>query len=286
MIIILQEADELLYRAALSVEKRCYEVETADGMITDYGNTLTKTELKEVLGDTEYEIRGYRTVESLSAALFNLDDMVRKIKQHGDAMRFFLSPSDKSNFRYKSAVTKKYKDGRPERPILYEPVREYLVEMYGAEEVHGYEADDGLGIYASRNTILSHIDKDINMIPGQHLNWVTGQRYVCSELGSIKVRDKKVVGGGLKFFYFQLLTGDRVDNIPGLDRIGPKTAMKLLEEAETEKEFIDVVVNTYSEKVGDNWKSYLLEQADLLWICRKQGETGAIYLEKKLEELL
>lgn len=291
MIVILQEADELLYRAALSVEKRCYEVVLPDGTIFDYENTLTATEIKTIMGDREYELVGYRTTEPLAAALFNLDDMIRRIRRHGDKIRFFLSPADKSNFRYDKVVTKGpcgmgYKAGRPPRPLLYNEVRTYLIEAYGAEEIHGFEADDALGIYAARNTILSHIDKDINMIPGKHLHWTSGRIYDASELGELILTDKnKVIGTGLKWFYFQLLTGDRTDNIGGIKGCGPKTAYKLLDAANSEKEYILATKKKYMEVYPTDWEYRMLEAAALVWICRNKDETGDQYLRRKLEEL-
>lgn len=294
MITILQEADEVLYRAALSVEKRCYKVELAGGEVHDLSNEYTKTEIINMMADKgreldkHYKLDFYREAEPLSHATFLADRILRGISKHGDNMRLFLSPSDKSNFRHAKAVTPGpngpgYKAGRADKPLLYEGVRAHLIERYGAEETHGYEADDALGLYQTRNTIASHIDKDINMIVGEHLNWVSGVRYSCKDPGHLEVNNKnKVVGGGLKFFYLQLLTGDRTDNIPGIGRCGPKTGYNLLSEASEEQEMIDIVVGQYQEKFPETWRERLLEIADLIWICRESGVYGSIYLGDKL----
>ncbi len=95
----------------------------------------------------------------------------------------------------------------------------------------------------------------------------------------------KVLGTGLKWFYFQLLTGDRTDNIPGIKGCGPKTAYKLLDATNSEEDYLSVVVENYKEKFNSSWEERLLEVAALIWICRNKEETGDQYLRRKLEEL-
>jgi len=68
-------------------------------------------------------------------------------------------------------------------------------------------------------------------------------------------------------FYTQVLTGDRVDNIPGLHGIGPKKAEKILKGCKTEDQLYEAVLKAY-----DNNEEYLCEQAQLLWIRRKPNQ--------------
>lgn len=285
--LILQEADELLYRAALSIEKRCYEVVLEDGTIIDYGNNLTKTELKDLYPDSTTSFRLYRETEPLENAIMNLESMISEIMKHGTDIKMFLTPSDKSNFRFPLATIKPYKYGRPDKPLYYREVRDYLIDCWAATELTGYEADDGLGIYADGECILSHIDKDINMIPGKHLNWLTGETYECTDPGNLTLQKKnKLKGGGLKFFYAQMLTGDSVDAIPGVGGIGPVRACKLLNELETEEQFLKCVVDLYRDKHPETWKDRLIEVAGLLWICRNRHENGSQRMERLLDALL
>ena len=69
------------------------------------------------------------------------------------------------------------------------------------------------------------------------------------------------------YFYTQVLTGDRTDNIPGLHGIGPKKAAKILKGLKTEHEMFDAVLKAY-----DNDLEYLTEQGKLLWIRRKPNQ--------------
>ena len=67
----------------------------------------------------------------------------------------------------------------------------------------------------------------------------------------------------MKFFYQQILTGDKADNIVGLYGIGPKKSEKLLEHCETEEDLWKAVVEAYD---GD--LDRIVENARLLWLRR------------------
>jgi 5'-3' exonuclease len=99
------------------------------------------------------------------------------------------------------------------------------------------------------------IDKDLDMIRGWHYNFVKEQLYYVTEKEAIKN------------FYTQILTGDRVDNIPGLKGIGPVKAKKILDGCETEDSLFKAVLDKY-----DNDIDKLTERGRLLWIRRKEKE--------------
>jgi 5'-3' exonuclease len=125
--------------------------------------------------------------------------------------------------------------------------------------IDGQEADDAIGIEAYKSEedsyLIMTIDKDLDMIRGWHYNFIKGIRYHVDECDT------------LRWFYTQVLTGDRVDNIPGLKGIGPKKAEKILGEATEEGELFQAVLKAY-----DNDLARLTEMGQLLWIRRKEGE--------------
>lgn len=173
--------------------------------------------------DVSEEIAAWRMDELVSNTL----DSLKTSDLHG-----FLTSTDHSNFRYK--VYPEYKANRKQpKPLHYDFLRSHLVQKWGAEEVFGMEADDALGINQSPDTCIVSIDKDLDQIPGHHFNFVKGLLY---DIGPEEA---------LRFFYQQILTGDRVDNIPGIKGIGPARASLILNGTRDDGELWANVLNGY-----------------------------------------
>ena len=136
----------------------------------------------------------------------------------------------------------------------------------------GCEADDTIGIAACHSVggcTIASIDKDLDMIPGVHYDFVKDFHYEV---------DKHQA---LRNFYRQMLTGDKIDNIIGLDGIGPIRAAKIVNDTLTTEEdmFIPVLqkyIEAYrkAQKEPDDasvfelaW-SHVVENGKLLWIWR------------------
>ena len=164
------------------------------------------------------------------------------------------------NYRFDIAKTAPYKGTRlSEKPKHLGIIREYMISAWAFSVQDQQEADDAIGIRAytlgEEDYVICSIDKDLNNLRGKHYNFVKNEAYYVTEEQAIKN------------FYLQLLTGDRVDNIPGLSGIGPKKAEKILEDCVTEKELYSAVLKAYDGNV-----EYLIEQGQLLWIRRKENE--------------
>lgn len=188
-----------------------------------------------------------------------LEDMVYN-HLNADYVEGFLTGSD--NYRHAIAKTAPYKGTRKgEKPVHYDLLREYLRDAWMFPIVEGQEADDAVGIRAyqlrdeGEDYIICSLDKDLDMIEGWHYNFAKDLRY------EIKADE------ALRNFYKQILTGDRVDNIPGLKGIGPKKADKILGDAKTEQELFTAVLAAYE---GDILR--MTEMGQLLWIRRKENE--------------
>lgn len=166
----------------------------------------------------------------------------------------------KDNFRYDIAKSFPYKGHRKdkERPEHLTEAREYLVKEWGASVVDGAEADDALATdlvnYGDEAVIVS-IDKDFSTVPGWKYWFVKNEWQYDTEWTA------------LKFFYTQVLTGDSVDNIKGLFRVGPVKAGKILEGASTEEELFEKCLAAYD---GDLER--VVENARLLHLRRFSGE--------------
>lgn len=192
----------------------------------------------------------------------------------------FLTSDDKSNFRFACATIREYKGNRPsEKPFWYEQIRRYLMEM-GAVVASGMEADDAIGIASMamdpHEVVNCSADKDIDNIPRLRYDEVHPKKgvYWVSERDS------------LHNFYCQLLTGDRVDNIPGLYNVGGKSSLLVhLRSLDEERDMYAYVAMIYEKYFGSYWRQFLWENASLLWIKRQAEPKGELEVQERLERL-
>ncbi|BBO19444.1 MAG: DNA polymerase I [Rhodocyclaceae bacterium] len=133
--------------------------------------------------------------------------------------------------------------------------------------IEGVEADDVIGTLAREasrqgiEVVVSTGDKDLAQLVNPQVRLVnTMSSEVLDEAG---VRAKFGVGPERIVDYFALV-GDSVDNVPGVDKVGPKTAAKWLQEYGS----LDAIVARAGEiggKVGENLRKHL----DFLPLGRK-----------------
>lgn len=194
------------------------------------------------------------------------------------------------NFREKIATKKPYKGQRSgKKPFHYLNLTTYILDNYDCKVGTGIEADDLITIdhlaamNAGKESIICTRDKDLRMTKGMHFGWPCGKQpqfgpVEVDEIGWIELKEKsygkEIKGVGLKFFYSQLLTGDAVDNIPGLPRCGAAKAFEALEDKDCEADFFRAVADLYEGKYGDGWRDELNEQAQLLWMVQELDEEG------------
>ena len=182
--------------------------------------------------------------ESLEVCLFRIDDLMTRILHETAASSYVCFLTGSNNFRYK--VNPEYKANRKDtpRPAYLQDAREYLITHWKAKIEDEQEADDAMGIYqtANENTIICTIDKDLLMIPGKHFNFVSG---VFKDQSPLE---------GTRHFYWQLIMGDRTDNVMGFDGIARQTvpkklewAMAELQDCQTEEAMFTLVQNMYND---------------------------------------
>lgn len=210
---------------------------------------------------------GDRKGDPLHYQLSNVKRMVHSVLDKTGATHHYGYLTGAGNYREKIATIKKYKGNRDSshKPVHYDEIRQYLIDVFGAEIVIGREADDAMGCkqYADQeNCVICTIDKDLNMIPGWHYNW-TKETMTWIDLDQADA-----------FFYKQLLTGDPTDNIAGCPGIGEKRAEKILHGLTDNKARFDNVLSNYASvyKDAELGMKMLRENADLLWIQRKENK--------------
>jgi len=160
--------------------------------------------------------------EDFGIAQGRASNLLNSILEATKATDKVLYLSGGENFR--KAVVPTYKANRvdQERPHYLEALREYLVTEWGAKVTDGIEADDALGIAQTvapeGTTVICSLDKDLKQVPGYHYTWEmngtgsTGKAWKReAALSLVKPQE------GMFSFYWQMVMGDRADNVPGFD---------------------------------------------------------------------
>jgi DNA polymerase-1 len=133
-----------------------------------------------------------------------------------------------------------YKAHRPPMPddlrAQIEPIHE-AVRLLGwpVLEVPGIEADDAIGTLArfgestGHRVVISTGDKDLAQLVTPRVSLINTMAKPPETLDEAGVLAKFGVPPGQIIDYLTLI-GDAVDNVPGVDKVGPKTAVKWLQE--------------------------------------------------------
>jgi len=198
---------------------------------------------------------GLVEADPVSHTLHSCKQFVNQLLKDTGVSKYKIYLTGKGNYRHK--IRDDYKANRKSKgkPVHYDLIRDYLVERYSAQVVEGMEADDALGLAQTDSTIISTIDKDLLMVEGLHYN------YGKQEWTTVTADE------GTYFFYKQMLTGDRVDNITGIRGIGEKKAAKLLDATKRDK-WDDLIIDMYMQEF-DNGFDRAVENSQLLWILQR-----------------
>ena len=170
-----------------------------------------------------------------TGALLGVANMLRRLlKDAGSENIAVVFDAKGPTFRHE--MYEQYKANRPPMPSelqqQVEPIHE-IVRLLGLPliQVPGVEADDVIGTLATRaaaekmDCIISTGDKDMAQLVNDHVSLINTMTDTHMDtdgvLDKFGVRPDQIVD-------FLALTGDKADNIPGVEKCGPKTAAKWL----------------------------------------------------------
>lgn len=215
---------------------------------------------------TEEETEG-AAIASLRSATSNWLTRAVTVPYFQDGLLpYRLFVTGKGNFR--NEVFTDYKANRKgkSKPNHLKALMAHLVDNWQATVAEREEADDLIGIQSTQyldKCLIVTIDKDFDQLPGWHYNPDKDRMYYVT------------AWEGIYFFYKQVLTGDRVDNIVGLQGVGEKTANKYLEACANEEELYNNCVAIYMEREDlkeEEAKDRILILARLLWLRRETNQ--------------
>lgn len=148
-------------------------------------------------------------------------DQIKKYQEATQIDEFKLCFSGSQNFR--KSLNPTYKGNRKgSKPVGYGVIKEWALQEFPSMYKPSLEADDCLGILATRfegRTVILTIDKDLLSVPGKmyHLKPDgTGEWYDTD----LKTADFR--------FLSQAISGDHTDGYGGVPGVGPKKAEELL----------------------------------------------------------
>jgi DNA polymerase-1 len=223
-----------------------------------------------IVDGSSYLYRAYHALPPLSNALgeptgavFGVANMIRKltIERKPEYIAIIFDAKGK-NFRHE--LYKEYKAHRPPMPddlkVQIEPLHK-LIKAMGLPLlcVEGVEADDVIATLAKQaehngwNTVISTIDKDIMQLVNPRIKIMNDM--TKTEFDEDAVIKKFGIPSSLVVDYLSLI-GDTADNIPGVPGIGPKTAVKLLNEYGNLENLIKHA-DQIQNKIGQNLRAHL-----------------------------
>jgi DNA polymerase-1 len=230
-----------------------------------------------LIDGSSYLYRAFHALPPLSnsqgeptGALFGIVNMLRAtLKAKPDYVAFV---SDAPGPTFRNELYDQYKANRPPMPDDLRAQVDPMLAIVGALgfpilRVNGVEADDVIGTLTEQahaqgiEVEISTGDKDLAQLvrPGITLvntmtNTTTDSAGVVDKFG---VKPEQIVD-------FLSLTGDTVDNVPGVTKCGPKTAAKWLAEYGT---LDNVMAN--ADKIGGKIGEYLREALPKLPLSRQ-----------------
>jgi DNA polymerase-1 len=165
---------------------------------------------------------------------------------------------------FRNEMYTEYKANRPPMPddlrTQIAPLHEIIKAMgLPLLVIEGVEADDVIGTLANQasklgmETVISTGDKDMAQLVTAHVRLINTMTNV--EMDEAGVQEKFAVRPDQIIDYLALM-GDKVDNIPGVDKCGPKTAAKWLAEHGTLEQVMANADNVKG-KVGEHLRNAL-----------------------------
>ncbi len=223
-----------------------------------------------LIDGSSYLFRAYHALPSLTnsdgmptGAVYGVLTMIRKLLEE-TSPQFCAVVFDTKAKTFRSDIFPAYKAHRPEMPedlaVQIEPLYAIITAMgLPLLRQEGFEADDIIGSLAKEaeqlglNTLISTSDKDLAQLVGPRVHLInTMTQSLLDPEGVVEkfgVPPERIVD-------YLTLVGDTSDNVPGVSGVGPKTAVKWLQQYGDLATIIAEAPNI-SGKVGENLRSHL-----------------------------
>jgi DNA polymerase-1 len=248
-----------------------------------------------LIDGNSYVYRAYYAIRGLSNskgfptnAIYGFTNMLLKIireKKPDSIVVSFDSPVPTERHR----IYEKYKAQRPETPgdlVEQLPYIRKIISAFNIKifEIPGYEADDIIGTIAKKvaseeiDVFIVTADKDMLQLVNNKVkiydpmkDKILDERYTKERFGVVPERITE----------FMALTGDTVDNIPGIKGVGEKTAKELFSEFKS----LDDLLNNTNRIRKDKLRLLVSEHADIARLSKRLATIDtSVPIEIDIEE--
>ncbi|MBN46597.1 MULTISPECIES: DNA polymerase I [unclassified Methylophaga] len=205
---------------------------------------MTQTAPLILVDGSSYLYRAYHAMPPLTnsdgestGTIYGVINMLRKlIRDYNPEHMAVVFDAKGKTFR--NDLYAEYKATRPPMP---DDLREQIAPIHEIVKAMGLpllcidnvEADDVIGTLAKQataagiETVISTGDKDMAQLVSEHVTLVNTMNNSKTDIAAVK---EKFGLTPQQIVDYLALMGDKVDNIPGVDSVGPKTATKLLQQ--------------------------------------------------------
>jgi DNA polymerase I len=195
-----------------------------------------------------------------TGALFGIVNMLRTTMKAGSDYVAFVCDAPGRTFR--DDLYAEYKANRPSMPDDLRAQVEPMMKIVGALGfpilcVPGVEADDVIGTLARQasaagiHTVISTGDKDFAQLVGGDIILINTMTNTTMDIEGViakfGVRPGQIVD-------YLTLVGDSIDNVPGVEKCGPKTAAKWLAEY-ADLDALIANADKIGGKIGENLRA-------------------------------
>lgn len=221
-----------------------------------------------IVDGSAYLFRAYHALPPLTnakgmptGAIYGVVNMIRNLKDEYKS-KYFTVVFDAPGGNFRHEIFPEYKANRGEMPEDLAEQIPYVIDVIKKMgitviTVPGIEADDIIATMVDKAekaglfTVISSGDKDLAQLVNEKTVLVNTMTNTVMDIAGV---EEKFQVKPSQIIDYLALVGDSVDNIPGVNKVGPKTAVKWLQEHGT---LDNIVNNAYSVKgkVGENLRA-------------------------------
>jgi len=245
---------------------------------------MTESKTLLLVDGSSYLYRAFHALPDLrnsagepTGAIYGVLNMLRRLRADYKA-DLLACVFDAKGRTFRDDLYAGYKAHRPPMPdelaVQIEPLHEAVRALgWPLLAIEGVEADDVIGTlaceaeHAGTRSIISTGDKDLAQLVGEHIMLINTMSNETLDPGAVVakfgVAPDRIVD-------YLALVGDAVDNIPGVDKVGPKTAAKWID-AYGSLEGVIAHADAIGGVVGENLrkvKDWLPKARELLVVKR------------------